>query len=124
MLASLYQLLVKQSWERTAFSLLADHVLNRALVGDRHSLLGDGTAAIVEALGLVHRALERVALPTKHVVGVGAVAVAFEAPHERVRGAGRPHAVELAGVPRLPVMRGQSMILPERQNLIRDVRTK
>lgn len=83
----------------TSVSLLVDHVLDLALVGGGHGLLGDGSAAIVEALGLVHGALEGISLPAEHVVSVGAVALALEAPHERVGGARRPHAVERGGVP-------------------------
>ena len=71
----------------TAVSLLVNHVCDLALVGDVHGLLLDGAAAVVEAFGLVHGALERIALPAKQVIGVGAVAAAtLEAPYKRIRG--------------------------------------
>jgi hypothetical protein len=57
----------------TAISLLADLILDRALVGHGHGLLLDGTAAIIEALGLVHGALQGITLPAEHIVGVRAV---------------------------------------------------
>jgi hypothetical protein len=79
--------------------LLADEVLDGALVGNSHGLLLDGSATIVEALGLVHGALKGIALPAEHVVGVCAESVlALEAPDEGV-GATGPQAVELGGVP-------------------------
>ena len=83
----------------TSVSLLANHVINRTLTRHAHGLLLNSAAPVVEALGLVHGALQRVALPPEHVVGVGAVSGPFEAPDERVRRAGGPHGVELAGVP-------------------------
>ena len=88
--------------KRTAVSLLADEVLDCALVGRGHGLLLDGPAAVVEALGLVHGALQRVALPAEEVVGVGTRAAirAAEAPHERIGCSSRPQAVELVRLPR------------------------
>ncbi|KJR83613.1 uncharacterized protein SPSK_04359 [Sporothrix schenckii 1099-18] len=83
----------------TAQRVLLDNVLDLALVGHRHLLLLNRAAAVVETLRLVHRPLQRVALPPKHVVGVRAVAVALEAPHKRVGRAALPLAVELARVP-------------------------
>ena len=50
--------------ELTAVNVLLDKVLDGALVGLGHGLLLDGAAAVVEALGLVHCALEGVALPS------------------------------------------------------------
>ena len=57
----------------TSVGLLADHVRDGAAVGDVHGLLLDRAAAVVEALGLVHGALERVSLPAEEVVTVRAV---------------------------------------------------
>lgn len=86
--------------KHTSVSFLADKVIDGALVGSGHGLLRDGTAAIVEAVVLVHGALERVVLPAEHVVGVGAVPTgALEAPHEGVGGTRRPQAVEFGCVP-------------------------
>jgi len=82
-----------------AVEVLADKVLNLALVGDRHILLGDSTAAIVEALRLIHGLLERIALPAEHVISVSTKATStLEAPHKWVR-TRSPQAVELGGVP-------------------------
>ena len=83
----------------TAIGLLADEVLDGALVGNSHGLLLDGSATIVEALRLVHGALQGVVLPAEHVIGVCAVSLlALEAPDEGVWPRG-PQAVELGGVP-------------------------
>ncbi len=106
----------------TAVNVLLDKVLDGALVGLGHGLLLDGAAAIVEALGLVHGALQGVTLPAvipdyrlaiklqdergrrgyipKHVVGVSAGAIALKRPHERVLVLGRvPEVVELGRIP-------------------------
>lgn len=87
--------------EHTSYGRLVNKVLHSALIGDSHFLLRYGTAAIVKALGLVHSFLKSITLPTKHIVGVGAITTgsAFEAPHEWVRSAGSPHAIELGRVP-------------------------
>jgi hypothetical protein len=58
----------------TSVSCFADEVLDSALVRDAHLLFLDGATPVVKALGLVHGFLERIALPSKHVVGVRAVA--------------------------------------------------
>lgn len=71
----------------TSICFLLDSLFDGALVCNAHLLLCDGTAAIIEAFGLVHGALKRVALPAKHVIGVGASCRTLEAPHE---GVGRP----------------------------------
>lgn len=84
---------------RTAVGLLLNRGLDGALVGNAHLLLRDGAAAIIEALRLVHGALERVALPAKHVIGVGPGRGALEAPYVGVGCSRGPHAVELGGVP-------------------------
>jgi len=73
-----------------SLSFLVNHVLDGALVGNGHGLLRDGTAAVVEAFGLVHGTLERITLPAEHVISVGAVPTALKAPHKRVRSAGSP----------------------------------
>jgi hypothetical protein len=85
----------------TSIDVLADHILDGALVRRGHGLLLDGAAAIIEALGLVHGTLKSIALPAEQIIAVSAVAagVGAKAPHERVRVARLPHAVELAGIP-------------------------
>lgn len=71
----------------TSVYLLADKVLDSALVGSSHWLLSDGAAAIVEALGLIHGPLERVALPSEHVIRMGTIALgSLVAPDEGIRG--------------------------------------
>ena len=92
----------KERKKHTPINILLNKVLNRALVSNTHRLLLDRPAPIIEALGLVHGLLQGVALPAKHVVGVGARAVgaALEAPHEGVLvRLGVPEVVELGGVP-------------------------
>ena len=53
--------------QHTSVDVLADLVLDSALVGSRHGLLLDGAAAVVEAVVLVHRLLERITFPAEHV---------------------------------------------------------
>ena len=81
----------------TSIRLLLDSLGNLALARHAHLLLGDGAAPVVEALGLVHGALQRVALSAKQVVGVGArtISLVLEAPNERFRLPALPQAVEL-----------------------------
>jgi len=83
----------------TSIDLLTNHVLDGAFVRISHRLLLDGATAVIKALRLIHCALERVSLPSKHVIGVGTIAVAFEAPHEWIGSTCWPHAVELARIP-------------------------
>lgn len=83
----------------TSVCLLLNRLLNGALVRNAHLLLCDGTASIIEAFGLVHGALKRVALPAKHVIGVGASCGTLEAPYVGVGCSRGPHAVELRRVP-------------------------
>lgn len=78
----------------TTNGLLANRVLHLAVVCCRHRLLLDRAAAVVEALGFIHGALKRVALPAKHVIGVSAVTTSLVAPYEWARCTGRPHARE------------------------------
>ncbi len=58
---------------------------NGAQVGGSHSLLLNSTAAVVEALRLVHSALERISLPAEHIIGMGTSACTLEAPDKRIR---------------------------------------
>lgn len=96
----LLQLKASGKKTHTAVDVLVDLGLDLALVGHGHGLLGDGAAAVVEALGLLHGAFESVALPAEQVVGVGAeAAVTLEAPHERLLLARSPQAVERGRVP-------------------------
>lgn len=83
----------------TSVCLLLNRLLNGALVRNAHLLLCDGTASIIEAFGLVHSALKRVALPSKHVIGVSASCGALEAPYVGVGCSRGPHAVEFRRVP-------------------------
>jgi hypothetical protein len=81
------------------FDRLANKVLDSALARRSHVLLLDRTAAVVEALRLVHSALQGVSFPSKHVISVRTVRIPLEAPHERIGRARRPHAVESGRVP-------------------------
>jgi len=70
----------------TSIDILSDHVLNGTLVGNRHILLRDGSAAIVEALGLIHSKRKCVPFPPKHIIGVcSKPAITLKTPDERVR---------------------------------------
>ena len=80
---------------------LTHKVLNRTLIRRRHSLLSNRTTPIIKALRLIHRTLKRIALPAEHIVGVRTIPTrTLKAPDKRIRRTGRPHAVELAGIPR------------------------
>jgi hypothetical protein len=57
----------------TSVSGFADEVLDSTFVRDTHLLFLDGSTPIVKALGLIHGLLERIAFPSKHVIGVRAV---------------------------------------------------
>lgn len=86
--------------ELTSINLLADKVLDGALVSISHRLLLDGAAAIIEAFGFVHGALQCVALPAEHIIGVGAGRSTLEAPQEGIPVLRRiPKAVERCRVP-------------------------
>lgn len=84
----------------TSINLFADEVLNSALIGLRHGLLLDRAAAVIEALGLVHGALQCVTLPAEHVIGVGTGRSTLEAPQEGIPVLrGIPKTVERCCVP-------------------------
>lgn len=86
--------------KHTPLNILLHKVLHSALISLGHLLFLDGPAAIIEALGFIHRLLQRGALPPEHVIGVGAGAVALKGPYKRVAVLGGvPGVGELLRVP-------------------------
>lgn len=88
----------------TSIDVLLDDLLSSALVHLSDGLRLERLAVLagVEHARRVHGALERIALPAEHVIGVGAVGMAFlvaVAEDEGVGAVGWPHVLKLGSVP-------------------------
>lgn len=84
----------------TSINRLTNHILDCALVGNGHVLLGDRSTSIISTLRLVHGTLKSITLPAKHVIGMSSVPTGtLETPYEGVSLACSPKVVELGGIP-------------------------
>jgi len=83
-----------------SISILSNHILNRTFISHTHVLLLNRSTSIIEALGLIHSALQRIPLPPKHVISMRAItSSALETPDEWIALAFSPETAEFGRVP-------------------------